>query len=376
LALREVFKGAMSLWSGHRLKLCRSAVHLSSRFFAARGSSGRGVSRIAVVDLSALGSPSSIAARRSAAESLSAAFADTGFAVIVGHGVSMCTVATLRTAALRFFDLGLEVKRAVNEGFVAGYGKSPYCHMEENGAQLLGDFSKPADVVESLYYVGLGKQEVAETLPRTPPALKPAILAHEREMAMLRGKLRAACELALDLEPGFLTARCDSGNESVRLAHYPELTAPPLDGQLRYGAHVDSYGLTLLWLDPLLPGGLQVQIGGEWADVPFVEDGLVVNVGACLSRWTNSLWRASVHRVLLRPGRRLSIVAGAVRPCDDTVIEALGPHATAEPRLPPVVMRDFVAERMAMHRPSYLAEKGLAAEEAAGLSREIRSYER
>ena len=36
-----------------------------------------------------------------------------------------------------------------------GYGSSPYCRMEENGAQLLGDFTKPNDLVESLTFLDL-----------------------------------------------------------------------------------------------------------------------------------------------------------------------------------------------------------------------------
>merc|ERR1712014_359093 len=104
-------------------------------------------------------------------------------------------------------------------------------------------------------------------------------------------------------------------------------------------------------------GGLQVQIGADWVDVPFAQDSFVLNVGACLSRWTNGFWKASVHRVLVRPGRRLSIVSGAVRPNDDVVIEGIGPGAHGAPRFPTVLMRDWVAERVALHRPSYTQEK-------------------
>eukprot|EP00415_Alexandrium_ostenfeldii_P001308 UN1308 len=248
--------------------------------------------------------------------------------------------------------------------------------MEENGAQLLGDFSRPTDAVESLYYVGLNEQSVLQALTRTPAELKPAILAYERGVAAMRLILQEVCEVALELEPGFLSARCDSGNESIRLAHYPDLTVPPSDGQCRYGAHVDSYGLTVLRLDPEHPEGLQVQLDSEWVDVPFIEDSFVLNVGACLSRWTNGLWKAAVHRVLLRPGRRLSLVSGAVRPNHDTLIEAIGPAASIRTSFPPIIMRDFVAERHAMHRPSYLAEKNISREAVDGLSRQIQSYQR
>ena len=59
---------------------------------------------------------------------------------------------------------------------------------------------------------------------------------------------------------------------------------------IRFGAHVDTYGLTMLMLDPEHPEGLQVLVktpnGEEWVDVPYIENSIVINVGALLSRWT------------------------------------------------------------------------------------------
>ena len=39
------------------------------------------------------------------------------------------------------------------------------------------------------------------------------------------------------------------------------------------------------------PGGLQVLCrGGEWADVPLIEEGFIINIGDLLMRWTNDKW--------------------------------------------------------------------------------------
>ena len=50
----------------------------------------------------------------------------------------------------------------------------------------------------------------------------------------------------------------------------------------RFGAHVDTYGLTMLMLDPKHPEGLQVLInspnGKEWIDVPYIENSIVINI--------------------------------------------------------------------------------------------------
>lgn len=330
-------------------------------------------SRIAIVDLSPFASNGNEGSKFKAAQELSSAFADTGFAVVVGHGVPQTLTQELRRSALSFFSMDLQEKMKTNEGWGSGYGNAPYCYMEENGAQLLGDFNRPNDIVESLWYVGLSKPEVERALPSFPADLGSLIVSHEAHIANLRSTLNVASELALGLEEGFLREKCDIGNETLRLAHYPEQEVPPLEGQMRYGAHVDSYGITVLNLDDEHPEGLQVMIDETWTDIPFVEHSFVLNVGACLSRWTNGFWKASVHRVLNYPGRRLSIVTNAVKPTEDIVIEPIGPVAKPA-KYPPILMADFTADRVAMHRPTYVQEKMI--DDVASVGEQIRNYQR
>ena len=93
------------------------------------------MSRISVVDLAQ--EPSE------RARALSSAFADTGFAVVVNSGVPAGCVHQLRSAAMDFFHQPLQQKLKANAGALRGYGSSPYCRMEENGAQLLGRLWQP-----------------------------------------------------------------------------------------------------------------------------------------------------------------------------------------------------------------------------------------
>ena len=110
---------------------------------------------IAQVDLSRLSLDGSEADRQ-LAEELSAAFSRTGFAVVTGHGVPSSIISALRASAHDFFGSTAEEKARVNANCDGqGYGSVPYVFMEENGAQLLGDFSQPNDVVESLTFRGL-----------------------------------------------------------------------------------------------------------------------------------------------------------------------------------------------------------------------------
>ncbi|CAE7400997.1 2ODD19 [Symbiodinium pilosum] len=83
-----------------------------------------------------------------AAKELSAAFESTGFAVITGHGVPKHVVDAVRSSAYEFFRQPTEQKMQFDKG--KGYGFGGYVANQENGAQLLGDFSRPNDAVESL----------------------------------------------------------------------------------------------------------------------------------------------------------------------------------------------------------------------------------
>ena len=82
---------------------------------------------------------------------------------------------------------------------------------------------------------------------------------------------------------------------------YPAQERPPEKEQLHAGAHSD-YGAFTVLKGENAPGGLQVlRRGGDWADVPIIEEGLVVNIGDLLMRWTNDKWVSTIHRVVNPP---------------------------------------------------------------------------
>ena len=55
--------------------------------------------------------------------------------------------------------------------------------------------------------------------------------------------------------------------------------------------------LTLLLTDE--NPGLQIFTNdGKWIDAPYKKGALIVNVGDMLERWTNGLFKSTVHRVL------------------------------------------------------------------------------
>ena len=85
---------------------------------------------------------------------------------------------------------------------------------------------------------------------------------------------------------------------TTRVIHYPAFEGTLEDRQMRIGEHSDYGTITLLWQINDVPG-LEVQdLGGVWHPVPFEEDGVVVNIGDLLQRWTNDYFVSTKHRVV------------------------------------------------------------------------------
>ena len=185
-----------------------------------------------------------------------------------------------------FFELPQEVK-------------SRYKYQAENnlGYSIVGaenvDPSAPKDMKESFNYNNT----------RMPNELWPAGVDNFKDTAL--ESIRIADELTLRILEKFDTV-LDSGTTLVdahrkpynttRVIHYPAMK-PTEDNMLRIGEHSDYGTITLLWDINGVPG-LEVQdIHGEWHHVPYVWDGVVVNIGDLLQRWTNDYFKSTKHRV-------------------------------------------------------------------------------
>lgn len=80
--------------------------------------------------------------------------------------------------------------------------------------------------------------------------------------------------------------------------------------------------LTLLVTDGV--PGLQICTDGRtWRDVPPLQGAFVVNIGDMLQRWTNGLYRSTLHRVVNRHGGERHSIAFFFEPNFDARVEAL-----------------------------------------------------
>ncbi|KAL0489688.1 iron/ascorbate oxidoreductase [Acrasis kona] len=88
----------------------------------------------------------------------------------------------------------------------------------------------------------------------------------------------------------------------LRILKYSPLSNYPKDGvdkiHLGAGEHTD-YGCITILLQDLSSSGLQIKHKDEWINVPPMKNKLVVNVGDAMEMWTNGLYKATTHRVVL-----------------------------------------------------------------------------
>ena len=127
---------------------------------------------------------------------------------------------------------------------------------------------------------------------------------------------------------------------ALRLLRYP--AASGAGNEIGAGAHTDYGAITLLMSDG--EPGLQVRPrGGDWTDVPSVENAYIVNIGDCMMRWSNDIYVSTPHRVLPPQNTRRS-VAFFVEANPDTIVAAF--PGTGTPKYPPIRAADYLQSRL------------------------------
>jgi isopenicillin N synthase-like dioxygenase len=255
------------------------------------------VEKVPVVDIEPLRLGTDGAPR--VAELLHAACREVGFFYVVGHGVAPELLERLDRLARQFFALPSSEKEeiAMARGGRAWRGWFPL------GGELT---SGVADEKEGLYFgTDLGPEDPhvrsgtplhgLNLFPRHPGALRPAVLAYMQAMAGVGQSILRGLAPGLGLAPSWFEENLTASPlELFRIFRYPPLARTD-DPRWSVGAHTDYGLLTILGQDS--HGGLQVQRGGTWVDVPPLAGSFVCNLGDMLERVTGGLFRSTPHRV-------------------------------------------------------------------------------
>ena len=281
---------------------------------------------IPLIDISPLfGGPSR--ERTLADQAIMAAAATPGFMVVRGLASDVPAGGAVRADLLRLFQLpAAETRKLWRQKFDPTHPNvyRGWFPLQTGFLTAKEGIDMGADVLHGAAVVRRD-DPLREATPLPPanalPGWRESVAAYYRGMEKVSQALMRAIARGLALDQHFFDQAFDRGLSTLRLLRYPlradaEQTAqsdPSVwvdhNGGRFYvnGApHVDSGFLTLLAQDGV-PGLQARHRDGTWLDVPPIDDGLAVNFGKVLERWSGGRIKATEHRVIGTGRERMSI---------------------------------------------------------------------
>ncbi|XP_039056292.1 2-oxoglutarate-Fe(II) type oxidoreductase hxnY-like [Hibiscus syriacus] len=290
-----------------------------------------------VVDLS---SPD----RFSTADSIRQACIEQGFFYLVNHGVDEELVKKVFEQSSNFFSLPIEDKMKMIQRNYRGYVGLKTLKLDPSSAK--------GDSREGFYIGSLTDDLNQWPLEEDLPSWRSTMETYFYKLLSVGTKLLSLIALSLKLDEDFFE-RLGAFNDPlaiIGLLHYPGNLES--SGEETYGAsaHSDFGMITLLATDGV--PGLQIcrektQKPQVWEDVPSISGAFIVNIGDVMERWTNCLFRSTMHRVLPPRQERYS-VAFFANPNKDCLIECFESccSESCPPRFPPINYIDYREERL------------------------------
>jgi len=288
--------------------------------------------RIPIVDIADIGlgaEDPTFQAFQNVGSHLDTAFREIGFVYLANHGLNPGTVSRSMQSSKTFFlqneEQKTKFKREVNTGDISGWVAQGREFFNEDGQDIF-------EIRESFDIFSLGDEaKIPETGSREDTLDIYQSLG--KEAIDLTSRLLKALSIALGKDIHFLNnlhrnMMKDGNKTSMRTLYYPPIEGTVSPGSIRCGAHTDYGTLTLLFQDEY--PGLQVKsaLGDGWIDAPPLKGKLMVNIGDLLEMWTEGVYPATVHRVIIpeeelsRKCARQSIVF-FVHPDDQVMISPL-----------------------------------------------------
>ncbi|KAK8587371.1 hypothetical protein V6N13_086359 [Hibiscus sabdariffa] len=308
----------------------------------------------------------------STAKSIRQACLDLGFFYLVNHGVEEELIKKVFEHSKKFFTLPIEekIKFAVknHRGYTGLYDEK----LDTSLNAAIGD-------AKESFYIGTFAENHLNQWPSEEdmPSWRSTMEAYYKKVLSAGMKLISLISLALNLDGDFFqkSGALSEPMAFLRLIHYPGDVDSSRDGVYGASAHSD-YGMVTLLLTDGVPG-LQAcsfcnsnplifafsiptcfhlrhqQVCREkseqqkvWEDVPSISGAFIVNIGDMMERWTNCLFRSTIHRVMPTGQERYS-VAFFLEPNKDCIVECLETccSESCPPRFPPIRSSDYLEER-------------------------------
>ena len=299
--------------------------YLNQRLANGSGKPYSTASTVSEIDISPSFSES-LTDRKAVAAKIREACTTTGFFKITGHGVSEKSRKAVLELAQRFFKtLPSEKKQALHvrhSKYFRGYESPEFTYTNPEDWNSAEQIPETKEGFNWGYEAGLdptggdgkyteldGEAVNGNVWPSEEdiPGFYAAIREYYGEILGLARHLFRLFALSLDLPEDHFDAMITHPGGIARLLYYPSPSDPqPLvqglrDKEIGLGAHTDYECFTIL-LCSSTPGLEILSPENRWISAPPVNDGLIVNVADFLMRWTNGLYKSTIHRVVNRTG--------------------------------------------------------------------------
>ena len=273
---------------------------------------------------------------------------DYGFIILTDHTLTQNVIDEGYGAVKRFFAGSEEEKAKTitpSGGGQRGYTPFGKEHAKDSKYKDLKEFYHVGREVEQDH--PFSKYYPNNLWPENVPGFKSALTNLYDELDNTAKILLSALGKALDVPENYFSDMIENGNSILRAIHYPPVGEAPPAGSVRAAAHGDINLITILM--GATASGLQLlDRDGSWLDVETKEGQLVVDAGDMLSRITNEVIPATIHRVINpedATSERFSMPF-FVHPHPEAMLECIPSCVGDGAKFPPVSAHESLMERL------------------------------
>lgn len=326
---------------------------------------------VPVIDISSSFSPS-LEDRKAVAAEIHDACTNSGFFHITGHGITEETRQKILSLAERFFKtLPREKKEALhvrNSKYFRGWEPAEYTYVNPSDWSAEEAAPETKEGFNWGYEEGLdptggdgqyteldGEKVNGNVWPSEDdlPGFYECIKEYYGQVVSLARHLFRLFALSLDLPEVFFDPMMTHPGAISRLLYYPPSDDPqPLDPkqqdkEIGLGAHSDYECFTILLCSSA--SGLELlSPDDQWIAAPVAEGSFIINVADFMMRWTNGVYKSTVHRVVNRTRQERYSVPLFFSINYDQMVETLPSCVSADnpSKYPPIKAGEYVLERL------------------------------
>jgi len=256
-----------------------------------------------------------------------------GFFIVTNHGISEELLRGLEDDMATFFHSPQEEKRRIKRtaNNSRGFADDELTKQRQDWKELLDVGHKPFPSLADDHPSNV-VMDGHNQWPEGHPGLRAKAERYYVEAAALAGRLMEAVALGLGLPREYFRPHFREHTSYMRMNYYPAYGGED-PSQLCISRHTDAGALTVLRQGDV--ESLQVYTGskedngdGQWQTVPSIPGALTINTGDMLQVWSNSLYKAAEHRVLVNTGKERFSYTLFYNPDYTTNV---APFASAEP---------------------------------------------